>query len=473
MSEDISKKKQQFNFPEKPKIGFYLGNGSVPNADLRFPENGNPGIGGSEFAFVTLPYFFSLYYDDFDLVIFANITDYLPNRLNSVKVADSTDAARKAIQDNCKILIIRLCDRDVNPDLIQTITGSNLKVIVWAHNYPSNSQMDMVSACPNVSRLVCVGHEELDLWRDHSVFSKTTCIFNGIYLPPYLNEHQITRSGTTVVYLGSLVREKGFHILAKVWPQVKAHVPEANLKVIGTGTVYNENTKLGRWGIASEDYEQEFRPFLSDKDGNLDRSVEFLGKIGAVEKISIMQRADIGIVNPNWDPRIGTETCSMSTVEFQACGTPVISAAEDGSLDTILHRQTGLLNYNECSLTKYIVKLLRDKGLRDQYGRNAIDYIRNKFEYSKICQEWRFLFYNIINNKPNEIYPMKSNVFYHYKFLREIMRIFKHGIPRLQTIPAISAMASIGKKTFLFRVIFTFTGIDLKNKRHSKGNEKI
>ena len=66
---------------EKVRIGFYLGNNGIPNADLRFPEKGNPGIGGSEFGSIALPYFFSLYYHDFDLVIYANVNKYLPDRL--------------------------------------------------------------------------------------------------------------------------------------------------------------------------------------------------------------------------------------------------------------------------------------------------------------------------------------------------------------------------------------------------------
>lgn len=437
---------------KKPRIGFYLGNGMVPNADLRFPERGNPGIGGTEFAFVTLPYFFSLYHDDFDLVIYANVTEYLPDRLASRQADDSVAAAREAIRDSCQILVIRLCDRDVSPDFIRTISASDLKVIVWAHCNPSCQQMDVVATCANISRLVFVGHEILDFWRDDPAFSKATCIFNGIYFPTYAQDHHMVKSGTTVVYMGSMVREKGFHVLAKAWPQVKSRVPGSRLKVIGSGKLYNENAELGRWGIADEDYEREFRPFLSDEKGNPDDSVEFLGKLGAAEKISILQQADIGVVNPNRNPRVGTECCSISTLEFQLCGTPIISAAEDGLLDTVVHRHTGLLTHNERSLAEYIVQLLEDRELRENYGRNAIEHIRFKFDYVKICDQWHNLFLNVVNGKPNRIYPMKSNIFYRYKFLRETMRIAKYYIPPFRIIPSIMAIPDIGKSILLSRI---------------------
>lgn len=447
--------------PKKPKIGFYLGNAMVPNADLRFPEKGNPGIGGSEFGLVALPYFFSLNHPAFDLVIYANVTNFLPNRLISIRADDSVDAARKAIQDNCQILLVRLCDRDVTPDFIRTISGSDVKVIVWAQNNPSSLQMDIVASCTNISRLVCVGREELDLLRDHPVIYKTTCIFNGIHSSTYAPDHHIVKAGTTVVYMGSLVREKGFHILAKAWHQVKARAPGAHLVVIGSGQVYNESAKLGRWGVAEEDYEREFRPFLSDEEGNPDASVEFLGRLGA-EKISILQKADIGVVNPNLNPYVGTETFCWSAVEFEACGIPVVSAAEDGLLDTVIHRHTGLLIHNERSLSKYIVLLLEDRGLREQYGRNAMEFVRSEFDYRKICPQWQSLFFDVIHDQPNTIYPMKSNVFYNYKFLREFLRLIKRRFPRLRNIPALLEMRDLGKRKFLSHTVSAIIGRDFK-----------
>jgi len=429
---------------KKPRIGFYLENAGIPNADLRFPEAGNPGIGGSEFGLVALPYFFSLYYHDFDLVIYANVTEYLPNQLVFIQADDSVAAARKAVQDSCQILLILLRDRVLNPDFIRLISGSDLKVIVWAQNNPTPQQLDIIATCANISRLVCVGREELDLLRDHPAFYKTTCIFNGIHPPTYPPKHHIIKSGTTVVYLGSLVRDKGFHILAKAWPAVKARVPGARLKVIGSGKLYNESIVLGRWGVAEEDYEREFRPSLSDNEGNPDNSVEFLGKLGA-EKISIMQQADIGVVNPSGY----TETFCWSAVEFQACGTPVISAAENGLLDTVLHRHTGLLAHNERSLTEYIVRLLEDRELRERYGHNAMVFVQLNYDYRKICDQWHDLFLDVIQGQPNKIISMKSNIFYRYKFLRETMRLIKYYIPPLQIIPSISAIASVTNRKFL------------------------
>lgn len=447
------------NPAKRPKIGFYLENISIPNADLRFPEVGNPGIGGSEFGLAALPYFFSLNCDDFDLVIYANVTKYLPNRLAARMADNSVTAARNAIEDNCQMLLVRLCDSVLNREFIRAISASDIKVIVWAQNHPTSHQMEIVAGSANISRLVCVGHEELDLLRDHRAFCKTTCIFNGIYPPTYALKCPIVKSGTTVVYLGSLIRAKGFHILAKAWPHVKKRVPGARLKVIGSGQVYNESVELGRWGVAEDDYEREFRPFLSDKDGMPEESVEFLGRLGA-EKISIMQQADVGVVNPSGE----TETFCWSAVEFEACGIPVISAAQDGLLDTVLHQQTGLLIQNEQSLSECIVRLLEDRKLQEQYGYNAKKFVKATFDYKKICYEWQNLFFDVLYDRPNKIYPMKNNFFYHYKFLRESLRLVKYHIPRLQKIPALFEKRDIGGKKFLLRTLSAITGMTMNRK---------
>lgn len=445
-------KKFPENFIKKPKIAFYLGNAAIPNADLRFPDKGNPGIGGSEFGIVMLPYYLSLYYSDFDITIYANIVKYLPDNINSKQVRDSVDAARNAIQDNCQILIIRLCDRDVNGEFIHSINESNLLIITWAQNNPSHQQMHYIATCSNIIRNVCVSHEELDLLRDYPAFYKTTYIYNAIDTHIYKPINHIVGEGMVITYMGSLVKEKGFHILAKAWPIIKEKVPNAKLKVIGSGNLYNEFTPLGDWGIAEENYEKMFRPYLSDEFGNPDPSVEFLGNLGQ-EKISILQQSDIGIVNPNLYLKDGTETFCWSAVEFQASGTPVVGAAADGLLETIVHKETGLLFHKEKKLAKCIIFLLKNYNLREEYGKNAMSFVQSRFDVESICPQWRDLFYCILNNIPNSITPVKMNFFYHHKIQREIMRCSKYYLPFLQIIPSISEIKDMSKITLFSQLI--------------------
>lgn len=66
--------------------------------------------------------------------------------------------------------------------------------------------------------------------------------------------------------MGALIPEKGFLILAKMWKYILKKVPMARLQVIGGGNLYSRNCSLGRMGIADKLFEEEFFPYLSEKE---------------------------------------------------------------------------------------------------------------------------------------------------------------------------------------------------------------
>ena len=283
---------------------------------------------------------------------------------------------------------------------------------------------------PIVKRIVCVGQEELDQYRNHVAFYKSRRIFNGIEPEVFAPSSHQVGEGNTVVYLGSLVPAKGFHKLARVWPKILQRVPSAELVVIGSGTLYDRSARMGEWGVAAEKYEQEFRPHLSDSDGTPHSSVTFMGNMGT-DKIPFLQQADVGIANPTG----ATETFCWSAVEFQASGTPVVSAAEGGLLDTVQDGETGFLIGGDDDLEHAIVRLLEDEFLRKQLGEEASRFVSSKFSYKKICDEWCNLFEQVSKGNPALIEPVHQNLFYRQKWLLELLRLSKEKFPFLRWLP--------------------------------------
>ena len=51
-----------------------------------------------------------------------------------------------------------------------------------------------------------------------------------------------------------------------IWPDVVKQVPDAQLYVIGSGKVYDENAKLGKYNIAEESYEKKFMSYLEQEE---------------------------------------------------------------------------------------------------------------------------------------------------------------------------------------------------------------
>ncbi len=415
------------------KVGFYLRNRSVSNADLSQPEEGNPGVGGTQFNFVALPYYLKKTHPErIEPTVYANSVTRLPPQLTVKEVPTSVEAARQCARDGCDVFVFRPTDRDFELGLLEALCTLDCKAVAWGHNIPLSpqSQMNALAECDSIARLVVVGQERLDQIRDHPVFQKSIRIYNGIDTEPYLPDEHIVGDGTTVVYLGSLTSPKGFHVLAEAWPSVKKEVPGAQLKVIGSARLYDEDAELGRWGVAAESYEKKFRPYLSTPDGSVDESVDFLGKMGT-EKIPLLQQADIGVANPTGK----TENCPGSAIEFQAAGTPVVSVGEWGLLDTVLDGKTGTLCDNQQRLSTAIADILKDKIKRQRYGKNGIKYIEKKFNFKKTCSQWVEAFEKIISKRSKKTKPIQQNLFYRFKYLREALRRAKAKSRILRVVP--------------------------------------
>lgn len=168
------------------------------------------------------------------------------------------------------------------------------------------------------------------------------------------------------------------------------------------------------------------------------KSVYFAGLLGT-EKIEILQNADVGVINPSGF----TEVCPASALEIQACGTPVVSGAKWGLLDTVLHKQTGLLGNNDRELRQNILYLLNNPTVARELGANGIDFVKNNFSPQLITKQWLELFVDICNDKPPQPQSMKPNYYYNAKFVRENMRKLKYWVPLLRKLPAVVEVKSL------------------------------
>jgi glycosyltransferase involved in cell wall biosynthesis len=432
------------------KVGFYLRNQSVSEVDLSQPEKGNPGVGGTQFNFVTLPYYLQKYNPtDVTSCIYANVSDRLPESVEHRTASKATDAAHRAKEDGCDAFVFRPTESTRSQGLTEALEDLRLKGIAWGHNVPlSLPHMDALASSPAVRRFVVVGRERLDQIRDHALFQKSRCIYNGFDPRPYIPKGTETDSTPTVTYVGSLIPVKGFHLLAEAWPSVAQRVPDAELVVIGSGRLYDRDAELGKWEIASEEYEQRFRPFLSDQAGNPLPSVHFKGTLGT-EKILLLQQANVGVVNPTG----ATENCPGSAIEFQAAKTPVVSIAEWGLLDTVKHEETGLLvsQPDPSLIADAIVRLLLNTNEQKEFGVRGLQFVKDTFDQEVICTQWCELFGRVQHDRPPIPEPIQQNLFYNDKWLREVLRLLKKAVPRFRDVPPFFATSKRGLVRDLLR----------------------
>ncbi|MGU8763723.1 glycosyltransferase family 4 protein [Clostridium perfringens] len=407
------------------KILFYLDNSGREELDYSNPELGNPGVGGTQFMIWSLVYFLKKYNKNLNISLAANNIKRMFNTVDLYEVKNIEDAIELANKNKFDILILR--GPILNEDIYIKIEKLKVKTIIWTHNFDVPISAKLVSKYKYIVRNVCVGKEQYDRLRDHEVFKKSTYIFNGLDFSIYEKKKEKNNKDINICYVGSLVKDKGFHKIAKVWSQLNLKDSRYKLMVIGNGKLYNSKKQMGKYGIAEGDYEKKFLKYIVDENGYIKKDITFYGVLGNDEKINVMSKADIGIANPTGK----SETFCIVAVEFQALGIPVISAKKNGLLDTIKNNKSGILVKNNFQLYKSIVKLGENQKYREEMGNYGFRYVRENFNMEKIAKKWLEIFEEVYYGKENINDLQFNNIFSNLKIIRELNRKLK--LPSLIT----------------------------------------
>ena len=394
------------------KVAFHIHNDNCTSVDFSHIEDGNPGVGGSLNSHVLIPTVLQKR-GIVECVLLCNKEGRFDDAIKQEIVVNSRGAL--AYCDSHKDIDLIVFDaKCVTTDDIEAFPS--VKVILWSHNFISFRILRRLGKLNNVLRIVNVGREYNDLYRDMPVFNKSTYIFNSFNLaaisPYQRNLPSFETRPHHVVYIGSLIPVKGFHLLARAWQMVKRSVPDAELFVIGGGNLYNRNSKLGRWGIADEKYEEEFIPYLLE-EGKIRKDVHFLGVLGP-EKYEVFKHCRVGVANPSGL----SETFGNGAVEMQLMGCNVTTIKCCGYLDSVYNNNK--LYSNTKYLADYIIRLM--DGEADPYS-DVYRYIESNFSLEKIIEKWEHLFLSDLCKSIEVQLLGNDDLNYHNKKLKEWIRL--------------------------------------------------
>lgn len=403
------------------KVGFYINNCKYQNVDCRYVEEGNPGIGGTWHIFLIIASQLARRNNGIEITLYVQThSEYLPDGPKISVVGSTMNAFYQADKDNLDYLVVN--DTDVNWNNIDyNCLKSSVHFISWCHNFiPEQSRkLNIFRDEVRISRVINVSHEQMDLYLDHLAYDKMDYIYNCVpvdrsvsnpgSLIPYNERSHI------VTYVGSLIPQKCFHVLASIWPKILAKVPDAELYVIGSGRTYDEKAKLGKYGIAESSYESKFMPYLTNADGTILNGVHFMGNLG-LEKNDILAKTKVGVPNPTGM----TETFCISAVEMQAMGCTVTAMAAPGYYDTFIN---GRIVSNKKKLTASIIDLLLSDTPLTSYE-HTLDIIENKFSIDTVVSEWEKCLSGVYKELYNENFEI-VNKDYHLKRLKLLLRKIK------------------------------------------------
>ena len=161
----------------------------------------------------------------------------------------------------------------------------------------------------------------------------------------------------TVLYLGRLKAYKSVDVLIRSFVEVVKKIENAKLLIAGSG-------------------EEEANLKALAADFGLDDNIEFLGRVTNEQKILLLQRAWV-FVNPSL-----MEGWGITTIEANACGTPVVASDVPGLRDSVNNPHSGFLvsHGDDKALALKLVELLGNNELRDKMSANAFAWSQ-KFDW--------------------------------------------------------------------------------------------
>lgn len=387
---------------ENITVAFVVNDIGAGKYDGERPELGNPGVGGTQYCFLSLAAKLSKNYSNLDVTLYHNNSEaILPAYLNAELVSgDETDLIKKVAKSKADYVVIRGSENIADHN---TLFDSGLNVVVWVHNHLSVPVLDFLGMESSIKHVVFCGYEQRELAYDTACYIKSTTILNMHY--PFYPTGFIDKDKYGVVYIGSVIPSKGLHRLIRLWPRIKKNVPLAKLHVIGSGALYDKNQRLGAHGLAESKYEKRIFRYLDNKPKEYD--VIFHGLMGR-EKFSIIEMCSVAIPNPT----ALTECCPGSVLECSSMGLPVVGRKKFGMIDTIDDGVTGHLIESDKEFVEKIVEILNDSEGALKLGRSGIEYVSKNFSSDLVADKWNHLFSNTYDKSLTELPRLRGKYLY-------------------------------------------------------------
>ena len=179
--------------------------------------------------------------------------------------------------------------------------------------------------------------------------------------------------GVTLIQFGPssmlTIKSASIRIVAPVSAAIIVVTSEVLIKAF---KAVSEKIPATRLVIAGSGEEEGVLKHLAKKLG-MQENVEFMGPVSEQGKIELFQKSWV-FVNPSM-----MEGWGITTIEANACATPVVASDVPGLRDSVRNPHTGyLVKHGEAELfAEQIIELLRSEKLRMRIGENGLRWARN------------------------------------------------------------------------------------------------
>ena len=272
---------------------------------------------------------------------------------------------------------IKRCVKNVNPDIVHchssaaAILGrlairNKVRTIYTAHGWGFNVGIKPWIKYPIIflekicSRFtddyICVSEFVRNLALKHNIASvdKMKVVYNGINLPNvFKSEEKTADNKVELSFVGRLSSPKMPELVIKAIdllpPETKNDV---KFLIVGTGKKYS---------------------MLKKESNKYNVNIEFTGEMNLENSLARLVKSDIFIFISKW------EGFPYSILEAMSLGLPII-ASDVGGVGEMVCEESGILVKNDIrQISQAILKLVKDKELRERMGQNGRKVIEQKF----------------------------------------------------------------------------------------------
>lgn len=178
-----------------------------------------------------------------------------------------------------------------------------------------------------------------------------------------------------ILFVGRLAEKKGVKYLIKAMQSLVKEFPQSKLIIVGDGP---EKGKL---------------ELLTKKLG-LSNDILFAGKIPNKDLPKIYASSDLFVL-PSIVTKSGdTEGLGVVLLEAIASGIACVASDVGGIPDIIKHEKTGLLveQKNTKELAKAMIRLLKDKKLRNKVVKNAQQHVKKNYSWNVVIKKFKKIY---------------------------------------------------------------------------------
>jgi glycosyltransferase involved in cell wall biosynthesis len=214
--------------------------------------------------------------------------------------------------------------------------------------------------------------------------NKTVVIPNGINLKdwdiPYSKEECRNKLGLPLnkkimLFFGYLTPYKGPDVLVRAMPAILKTIPNGELVIVGTGTMYDELIAISkRLGVAKHS--------------------KFVGFVDDYLKPLYYRSADVFVLPST----MRTENFPIANLEAMACGIPIVASNIGGIPDVVKDGENGLLiPPNDVKLlAAAMIRLLGDEDEIERMGKNGRTKIVD-YSWKNIAEKTNAIYNDILN----------------------------------------------------------------------------